>query len=271
MRHELPPSFEAVHIRELLTEGQVMSNFFSHLKMRPRFTTSAVVVIVLVHLLVLSTETRLWLGFLVEPFADMRTKALWAFGARHTPSIVDGEWWRLISCIFLHGDVMHLAFNMVALFGLGRLAEAVHGPARLAFLLLVAGVSGSLLSMFAGTSISVGASGSVFGLLGWGVVFGWRHRKDLPTPLRRFFGRGLMPWVILNLGIGLMVPNIDNLGHLGGLIGGAVLANLLGNRIIPGEEGSKMAGRVMGLVSGVAIVWTLAMMADSVYYWLNLK
>ena len=258
------PSFESIYFRSSLIKQAVVGSFVRNLKRYPLFTTSLVVAIIAVHLMVFALEESIWNGALQGPFPDMRTKSLLVFGARFTPAISAGEPWRLVSCIFLHGDMMHLGLNMVALFGLGRICEAVYGPARLSWLLLVSGVAGSTLSMYGGTPLSVGASGSVFGLLGAGVVFGIRYRSHLEGPLKRVFGRGLMPWVILNISIGLFVPQIDNLGHLGGLAGGAIMALILGNRVIPGEEGSKALGRLMSWVVCGLTIWTVFMMFDSV-------
>jgi membrane associated rhomboid family serine protease len=256
------PSFESIYFRSSLVKQAVVGSFVRNLKRYPLFTTSLVMAIIAVHLMVFALEQSIWDGRILGPFPDMRTKALLVFGARFTPAISAGEPWRLISCIFLHGDIMHLGLNMVALFGLGRICEAVYGPVRLSWLLLISGLSGSALSMYGGTPLSVGASGAVFGLLGAGVVFGLRYRHHLEGPLKRVFGRGLMPWVILNISIGLFVPQIDNLGHLGGLAGGAIMALILGNRVIPSEQGSRGLERLMSVLVIGLTLWTVFMMSD---------
>jgi len=258
------PSLESIYFRSSLVKQSVVGSFVRNLKRYPLFTTSLVLAIITVHLMVFALEESIWIGGMSEPYPDMRTKSLLVFGARFTPAISAGEPWRLVSCIFLHGDMMHLGLNMVALFGLGRICEAVYGPVRLSWLLLCSGIAGSALSMYGGTPLSVGASGSVFGLLGAGVVFGLRYRHYLEGPLKKVFGRGLMPWVILNISIGLFVPQIDNLGHLGGLAGGAVMALLLGNRVVPGEEGGRGLEKLMLTAVLVTTAWTLFMMLDSV-------
>jgi len=166
--------------------------------------------------------------------------------------------------VFLHAGFFHLALNMLALFGLGRLCEAVYGPKRLLGLFLVSGLLGSVLSHIGGTELSVGASGAVFGLMGAGVVFGMRSRQKLPLPLRSVFGRGLMPWVVLNLVIGMSVPRIDNLGHLGGMLGGAACALFFGDRLVPGREGSPRLLRVSTGIGIGLLAWTLLQMAGAV-------
>ena len=117
-------------------------------------------------------------------------------------------------------------------------------------------------------SIAVGASGSVFGLLGAGVVFGLRYKNELPQPLKRIFGRGLIPWVLLNIVIGLNVPQIDNLGHMGGMFGGAILALLMGNRVIRDEQGHPRNEQWMMAVSVGLVAYTLLRMGQSIQTYL---
>ena len=148
-----------------------------------------------------------------------------------------------------------MLLNGVAFFALGRLCEAVYGSVRFLWLFLVAGVCGSTLSFLGGNALSVGASGGIFGLLGAAVVFGWRYRHKLPPGASDFFRMRLLPWVALNLFIGAVIPFIDNLGHTGGLIGGAVMAALIGNRVVPGEEGTARGKVWMASVSFAILAW----------------
>jgi rhomboid protease GluP len=177
-----------------------------------------------------------------------------------------GELWRLVSCVFLHGDGLHLLLNGLALFALGRLCESLYGSARFAWLFVLSGMCGAAFSWLGGNTTSVGASGGIFGLMGAAMVFGWRYQAQLPPHMSHFLRRSLLPWVVLNLVIGLLIPFIDNLGHIGGLVGGAVLGTFIGNRVIPGEESSRLvrgsmaAGTLLLLLLagwGVARRWYL--------------
>lgn len=168
-----------------------------------------------------------------------RTQLL--FGARRDDLVMEGEVYRLLTCGFLHANLLHLVLNVLALAGLGRLCEAVFGPARLLLLFLLSVLGGSILSMADGGGVSVGASGGVFGLMGALVGLGWRYRHALPHDLRQGFGRRLWPWIALNLGIGLAVPGIDNLAHLGGLLAGLGLGPLLANRLADGAHPQPVA------------------------------
>lgn len=175
-------------------------------------------------------------------------------GGQYAPRIAQGELWRLVSCIFLHGDGVHLLFNGVALAGLGRLCEAVYGRGRFLFLFLWAGVCGSTLSYLGGHRLSIGASGAVFGLMGAAIVFGWRHRRELPPGLGDRLRKALQPWVVLNLFIGFLLPFIDNMAHLGGLLGGGAAALVLGNAIVPGREGSTVTRALLPALAIVLMV-----------------
>ncbi len=185
-------------------------------------------------------------------------ESLAAAGARLSEAVAIGQTWRMVTCLLLHADWLHFGLNTLALFGLGRLAEALFGRARLLALFLGAGLGGSVLSQLGPSTMSVGASGAVFGLMGACIAFGFRHRAVLPVDLRRLLVRGLMPWVVLNLVIGFTVPRIDNLGHIGGLLTGAVLGLLLRDRIIPGtpEQSLSRGGALAGLCVGV-LCWGL--------------
>ena len=148
---------------------------------------------------------------------------------------------------------MHLLLNGLALYGLGRLCESVYGPVRFLWLFLVAGICGSTLSWLGGNTASVGASGSIFGLMGACIVFGYRYRLVLPPHIGEMFRKKLLPWVGLNLMIGVVIPFIDNLGHFGGLLGGAAMALFVSNRVIPSEPNTKEARIAMGMGSALLL------------------
>lgn len=142
-------------------------------------------------------------------------------GAVSRPEVASGELWRLITAGFLHGGIMHLAFNMFSLYILGGMLEPSIGRARFAliyFVSLLAGSFGALL--LEPTGRTVGASGAIFGLMGAAVVV-LRSRGISPME------SGLGMWIGLNLFITFLVPNISIGGHIGGLLGGAVAAFLL--------------------------------------------
>lgn len=152
---------------------------------------------------------------------------LWfLFGAKINGSIIAGEWWRLITPMFLHADLMHIAFNSYALYVFGPQVEALFGYRRFAVIYLLSGVAGAVFSFALSAGASVGASGAIFGLVGALLIYFYRHRKLFGEMGRRRFTE-IAVVAGLNLLIGLR-PNIDNWGHVGGLFGGSLLTWLLG-------------------------------------------
>jgi rhomboid protease GluP len=144
------------------------------------------------------------------------------FGAKVNELIAAGQYWRFITCIFIHIGFTHLFFNVYALVVLGKFAEKIFGHGKFFLIFFGSGLSGSLLSYLLSPKISAGASGAIFGLLGAIVVYGWKNkylwRSGLLTNLLVVLG--------INLFLGVVSPDIDNFGHLGGLLGGMVLGFL---------------------------------------------
>jgi membrane associated rhomboid family serine protease len=157
------------------------------------------------------------------------TVSLIEFGAKNRLLIGSGDWWRLVTAAFLHQGFLHLAINMYALWVLGSFCEVLYGRARYLLIYLGAALGGSLASYYLTDQNSVGASGAVFGLLGAALVLGFRHQKRLPAVMGRKLRGSLLFWLAVNLALGMLIPVIDNWGHLGGLVGGSALALFLGD------------------------------------------
>lgn len=233
---------------------QIEDAVFANLR-RPWATVGLVSVMLGAHLWIgFVMWSREWVGILGALGAPRPSPLLVRCGAMRDLKLDEGEVWRLISCVFLHGDGLHMLLNGLALFALGRLCEALYGPARFLWLFLFAGIFGASFSWLGGNTTSVGASGGIFGLMGAAMIFGWRYRQRLPQPMSHFLRRSLLPWVVLNLAIGLFIPFIDNLGHIGGLIGGSLLAMIVGNRVVPGEESSWPMRAAMAATFTVLVV-----------------
>ncbi len=254
-----PPSFEAIFLGEALDREAALDAFVGGLSWRPLVTLSLCAALLVIHVgvgwLDYATGQFSFLGSLVWARTP---ESLMAAGGRLSEAVAIGQSWRLVTCVLLHADWLHLGLNGVALYGLGRIAEAIFGRARLLALFLAAGLGGAVLSQLGPASMSVGASGAVFGLMGACMAFGFRYRTVLPHDLRLLLVRGLTPWVVLNLLIGFSVPRIDNLGHIGGLLTGAVVGLLLRDRIIPGEpeQSDSRGGAIAGLCVGI-LCWSL--------------
>lgn len=164
--------------------------------------------------------------FAVEFFAGAlsSTEALIAVGAQQVFLVTTGEWWRLLSATFLHGGVEHILFNMMALYIWGRYAEAMLGRVRYVMVYFAAGIAGSVLSYAMSVSVSVGASGAIFGLFGSFLFLRVYHREIFD----RVFGTQVIILIAVNLITGFFRPNIDLWGHFGGLAGGFLAAAVVG-------------------------------------------
>ena len=126
------------------------------------------------------------------------------------------EYYRLITGIFLHANLLHLVFNMYALYVIGMQLESFLGKWKYLLVYLLSGLGGSMLSIFFSNNFSVGASGAIFGLMGALLYFGYHYRLYLSEAIKN----QIIPIVLINLLIGFMIPGIDNVAHIGGLIGG---------------------------------------------------
>ena len=153
----------------------------------------------------------------------------------------NGEYYRLLTCIFLHGGIIHITCNMYSLYIIGTQLESFFCKIRYLIIFLLSGICGSVLSLaFSNSnSISIGASGAIFGLLGAILYFGYHYRVYLGNVLKN----QIIPIILLNLGIGFIVSGIDNFAHIGGLIGGIFTTMACG---IPGKEIKK--DRINGLI-----------------------
>jgi membrane associated rhomboid family serine protease len=157
------------------------------------------------------------------------------------PAVADGEWWRLVTSGFMHAGVIHILFNMYILYWLGTMLEPALGHARfvaLYFTSLLCGSFGVLL--LSPDSLTVGASGAVFGLMGAAFVL---QRLRGVDPM----ASGIGPVILLNLAITFVIPGISIGGHLGGLIGGAATAYVMD------QVSRRRAGVVLPVLASAAV------------------
>lgn len=146
-------------------------------------------------------------------------------GALYRPMVVDGEWWRMISAGFLHGNLMHVGMNGFVLYLLGGQTERVLGSSRFLILYTAALLGGSFASLNFGHGFSVGASGAVWGLLGAQVALAYGRPPVLPKSIAESLKPMAKQNIIINVGISFL-PGIDAAAHFGGgIIGAVVLAS----------------------------------------------
>ena len=153
-------------------------------------------------------------------------EAIVKMGALARERVAAGEYWRLMTAPWLHGSVDHLVGNGIALFILGMVCEAAFGRAQFVVLYVLSGLAGSLVSVAMSAGPSVGASGAIFGLQGAAIVLFRLHRDRLLVRDRRV-GFVLIVWALYTIAGGIMEPFIDNGAHIGGALGGALIARYL--------------------------------------------
>lgn len=171
--------------------------------------------------------------------------------ANYYLNVKNGEVYRLITAAFVHANILHIFFNMYALYALGAQIEKFYGRKRYLLIYLGSALLGSLLSVVLTNNVSVGASGAIFGLFGAMLYFGYKYRATLDGFLRS----GIIPVIVINLLLGFMIPGIDVYGHIGGLLGGLVLSYAFG---VVNKENKK--DKINGLIIYVILVAVLFMM-----------
>lgn len=165
-------------------------------------------------------------------------------------AVLSGQVYRMISSMFVHADIVHLLFNMYALYILGPQVERYYGKLKFTLIYFISGLMGSVFSLvfMSSNTYSMGASGAIFGLLGSIAYFTYYYRATLQGLLRS----QIVPVILLNLSLGLFISGIDMMGHVGGLIGGILISMAIGI----GDKGRK-SDEINGLI--VLILLFIAM------------
>jgi rhomboid protease GluP len=233
---------------------------------RPYKFTIALLVANLFVFLLMWTSSGLSSRALVQSFPDL---VLIEYGAQLNYLIrsPNNQWWRFITPMFVHIDLLHIVMNMFSLLILGPFVEKLYGSAKFMVFWVASGIAGSvatylalrpalargLLGSFIFKAIDVpaaGASGALFGLVGVLFVFGIKYRHELPEGFKRVFGTGLLPIIFINLFIGFVGRSfIGNAAHLGGLFTGAGLALFIDYRRPGARPGINVAWRVLQVLS----------------------
>jgi rhomboid protease GluP len=151
------------------------------------------------------------------------SEVLMTFGMKVNFLVAQGEIWRLFTAMFLHIGVLHLLSNLYALYSLGPLVEGYFGHRRFLIIYLLGGLFGSVASYAFSDASSAGASGAIFALIGALTLYFFYYRDYFGARGQQMMQNMLMV-IIVNLIFGLSVPFIDNWGHIGGLVGGVLLA-----------------------------------------------
>lgn len=183
------------------------------------------------------------------------------WGANYAPFTWNGQLWRLITCMFMHAGVIHLAVNGWALWSAGRILERLVGSIGFLIIYLASGIAGSLASLWwNGSIVSVGASGAIFGVLGAFATFIWNRSDSFPPTALSQLRSSLVSCIGFNLLLGASIPGIDQAAHVGGLIAGAIIGALLSQRLDQQSLARRwrknlVAGVVAGGVLGSLVAW----------------
>jgi membrane associated rhomboid family serine protease len=177
------------------------------------------------------------------------------WGADYGPRTLHGEWWRMLTCTFLHFGFLHLLFNMYALAVAGPLVERLLGNVGFLVMYLVSGLLGSAASLaWHPTVIGAGASGAVFGVFGALLGFVLRRRDTIPGEVLRQLRNSTIAFLVYNLAFGLAVPAIDLAAHGGGFVAG-LLCGLVQSRPLGGSAAGRAVRNLV--VAGGGLVLTV--------------
>jgi rhomboid protease GluP len=209
----------------------------------------------------LMNPTRMGLSANPFMFLSPSNGALLLLGSTGTIPIDQGHrWWTLVSANYLHGGILHIVFNMIALYQIGPLVLREYGANRLIGLYTLGGIFGFLVSYFAGVRLTLGASAAVCSLIGASLYYG----KSRGGAYGQAIYKQISGWVLVLFLFGFLVPGINNWGHGGGIVGGIILGYFLGYQERTRENLFHKS------LAGVCVVLTVAVLAwailSSVYY-----
>jgi rhomboid protease GluP len=182
------------------------------------------------------------------PSLDFTGNVMDHFGANFGPYTLSGDYWRLVTYMFLHGGIFHIAMNMWCLWNLGELCESLYGRWTYAAIYLITGVAGGLASVAWNPRVlSVGASGAIFGLAGALIASFYLGEFSLSGISIKGTLSSLVSFAAFNLFLGSLIPGIDIACHVGGFVGGLALGALIA-LFAPQQNVLRRAG-VLGVVT----------------------
>jgi len=175
------------------------------------------------------------IAILIDPTAILRRSSTFSFlapsnealdqlGMTGRYAIASGRWWTVLTAIYLHAGILHILFNMLWMNQLGQIVQELFGSSRMFLIFTISGVLGFILSTYLGVPFTVGASGSIFGLLGALIYYGRFRGGQFGAAIYRQVGI----WALVLFLFGFMSPAVNNIAHAGGFVGGYLSAMLLG-------------------------------------------
>jgi membrane associated rhomboid family serine protease len=231
LRSSTVPGLDPVELEQRrIVHTSRTSQFYDLMRGRqPVVTYGLVLVNVVIFLLMVGSSGNRSFSTVMHggPVSDGTVRA---WGAQSPTLIEHGQWWRLVSEMFLHASLTHIVFNMASLLAVGTLAERLYGSRKFLAIYLGAGLIGSFVSFaFAVVQgnlnvLGVGASGAIFGVAGALLTVRFQQSDVIPAALRRRVSSSMAPLVLVSLFLAAVTPYVDNSAHLGGLLGGMALS-----------------------------------------------
>lgn len=206
-------------------------------------------------LVVINLVLYAWVAFLSQNWIDISYPVLVEWGGSLPALTGRDEWWRLLTCCFLHASIWHVGFNLWCLWDAGQFAERLFGNIGVLVLYVATGVAGSLAAYWWNPdALVVGASGAVFGLIGALIAKTWMHGEEFPEGGLQRLRNSLATFVIFNLVIGALHPNISEAAHLGGLGMGILIGSVLALPLTPVGKAQRLVRAALAIVlSGVVL------------------
>lgn len=184
-------------------------------------------------------------------------------GGNFALRVQGGEVWRLLTALFLHGGLLHVGLNMLALYQAGQVVERLFGRIGFAVIYLAAGLLGNLASLWWRQGpVSVGASGAIFGVYGALLAYLMIQRGSVPGEVFREMRSGTLGFLGYSLFAGFSIAGIDNAAHLGGLLGGLILGAALAEPVVRPQPvrwmGPRAVGGILLTVAVAVALWQTA-------------
>ena len=188
-------------------------------------------------------------------FLSPSNNSLFMLGSTGTiPLFQFDRWWTLISASYLHGSLLHIIFNMIALHQVGPLLLREYGPSRFIAIYTLSGIGGYLISALFGVPFTIGASAAVCGLIGAALYYGKSRGGAYGNAIYSQIGG----WAVGIFLFGFMVPGINNWGHGGGMLAGALTGYILGYQERTREKiGHKVLGMACIVCTGLVLIWSM--------------
>ena len=193
-------------------------------------------------------------------FTNPKAESFLRWGADFGPLTTRGQWWRLITAAFVHGSFLHLLMNMLILLSIGLFTERLFGRVGFIVLYLFAGIGGNLASLVLHPfTVSMGASGAIFGLYGGLLAVLLLHRNTVPRPRVIAIAKSAGIFIAVNLLYGLSQSNVDMAAHIGGLASGFLLGCGLTGPLVPADPDWRQLRALTVALAGTALTVSLAL------------